>query len=112
MSISLLILVLSPLFATISGQVLDREGHPLAGANVTYKMIGIVDRDIAKTQISRAETPKMLEREGRTFTTKTNKKGAFTITGLEYGVYQVAITGPDGAPVYSGKKVIGDPVLE
>jgi tetratricopeptide (TPR) repeat protein len=105
----LLILAFSPWFATASGQVLDREGQPLAGAKVTYKMIGVVDKQTRKLPGGLYEDPKMVERGGRTYATKTNKKGAFAITGMEYGVYEVTITGPDGAPVYSGKKVIGDP---
>jgi tetratricopeptide (TPR) repeat protein len=105
----LLILALSPLFATVSGQVLDREGHPLTGATVTYKYIGVVDKRSHIIPGGLYEDPQMVERGGRTFTTKTNKKGAFAITGMEYGVYEVKIIGPDGAHVYSGQKVVGDP---
>ncbi|HET9837671.1 MAG TPA: tetratricopeptide repeat protein [Candidatus Angelobacter sp.] len=105
----LLIFALAPFFATVSGQVLDREGHPLTGATVTYKYIGTVDKQYQKIPGGLYEDPKMLERGGRTFTTKTSKKGAFSMTGLEYGVYQVEITGPDGMRVYSGRKVVGDP---
>lgn len=105
----LLILALAPFFATVSGQVLDREGHPLAKAEVSYKFIGTVDKQYQKTPGGLLENPKMVERGGRTFTTKTNSKGAFSITGLEYGVYEVKITGPDSALVYFGKKVVGDP---
>jgi tetratricopeptide (TPR) repeat protein len=104
-----LILAFSPLFATASGQVLDREGHPLAGAKVTYKLIGIVDQRPEKIPGGLYTDPMMVERSGRTFTAKTNRKGAFSITGMEYGVYKVEITGPDGAYVYSGKKIVGDP---
>jgi tetratricopeptide (TPR) repeat protein len=107
-----LILVFSPLFATVSGQVLDREGHPLANAKVSYKMIGIIEREMTRTDMGRADAAKMLERGGPTYTTKTNKKGTFAITGMEYGVYEVKITGPDEALVYFGKKVVGDPADE
>jgi tetratricopeptide (TPR) repeat protein len=109
MPVLLFILAFSPLFATVSGQVLDREGQPLANATVTYTMLGIIEREMTKADIGRADTAKMLERGGPTFTIKTNKKGAFTITGVEYGVYEIEITGPDGAHVYSGKKIVGDP---
>ncbi len=102
-------LALAPFFATVSGQVLDREGHPLDKAAVSYKFIGTVDKQYQKIPGGLYENPKMLERGGRTFTTKTNSKGSFSITGLEYGVYEVRITGPDGALVYFGKKVVGDP---
>jgi tetratricopeptide (TPR) repeat protein len=105
----LLILALAPFFATVSGQVLDREGHPLTGATVTYKYVGVVDKQLRQVPGGLYEDPKMVERGGRTFTTRTNKKGAFAITGLEYGVYEVRMTGPDGALVYFGKKVVGDP---
>src|SRR5215471_18070809 len=107
MPLLVLILALSPFFATVSGQVLDREGNPIANAAVTYKMVGVIDRQFNRTALGRTDTPKMLERGGRTFTTKTNKKGAFTIAGVDYGVYEIEITGPDGAHIYSGKKAVG-----
>lgn len=103
-----LILAFSPFFATVSGQVLDREGHPLTGATVTYKYIGVVDRQLRKIPGGLWEDPKMIERGGPTYATKTDKKGAFSVTGMEYGVYEVKITGPDGAAVYFGRKVVGD----
>lgn len=109
MFLLLLIFVLSPLFATVSGQVLDREGHPLAKATVTYKYIGVVDKRAQVIPGGLYEDPTMVERTGRTFSTRTNKKGAFAITGMEYGVYEVRITGPDGAALYFGRKIVGDP---
>jgi tetratricopeptide (TPR) repeat protein len=93
--------------ATVSGRVLDREANPLAGAQVTYKLIGIVDKDINAMSGMRSEMSRMRERGGRTYDAKTDKKGAFIITGVDFGVYQIEITGPDGHPVYSGKKIIG-----
>ena len=77
MPLLLLILALSPLFATVSGQVLDREGHPIAKATVTYKYIGVVDKRAKRIPGGLYEDPAMIERGGRTFATKTNKKGAF-----------------------------------
>jgi tetratricopeptide (TPR) repeat protein len=109
MPLLVLILAFSPFFATVSGQVLDREGNPLTGATVTYKYIGTVDKQLRQIPGGFSEDPKMVERSGRTFTTKTNKKGAFAITGMDEGVYQVKITGPDGMEVYFGKKVVGNP---
>ena len=94
--------------ATVSGQILDREGKPLAGAQVTYKMIGILDRNYQQLPGMRSESPRMLERGGRSYQIKTDKKGVFVLVGLEYGVYAVEITGPDGSHVYSGKKTVGD----
>ncbi len=94
---------------TVSGQILDREGKPLAGAQIVYKGIGIVDEDINALPGGRSETPKMRERGGRTYTIKSDKKGSFTMVGVQYGVYDVQITGPDGAHLYSGKKIVGNP---
>ncbi len=106
----LLLALLLPMqyLATVTGQILDREGNPIAGALVTYKYIGMVDRDVRATPGMRSESPKMLEKGGRTFKVKTNKKGAFLLNGLDYGVYDIEITGPDGSPVYSGRKTVGD----
>jgi tetratricopeptide (TPR) repeat protein len=108
-SCCLLLALLLPMqyLATVSGQVLDREGNPIAGALIAYKYIGMVDRDIKATPGMRSESPRMLEKGGRTFTVKTDKKGAFILNGLDYGVYQVDITGPDGSQVYSGRKTVG-----
>jgi hypothetical protein len=84
-------------------QVLDREGKPLAGAQVTYTLIGVIDRNYQASAGMRTESPKMMEKNGRAFTVKTDKKGAFALVGMDYGVYDVEITGPDGEHVYSGK---------
>jgi len=94
--------------ATVSGEVLDREGKPLAGAQVVYQKIGIIDRDIHAGDGARSESPRMVEGTGRIFKTKTDKKGAYILNGVDYGVYQVEITGLDGDRVYSGKKTIGN----
>jgi tetratricopeptide (TPR) repeat protein len=94
--------------ATVSGQILDREGQPLTGALIIYKQIGIVDRDYQAIPGMRSESPRMLERGGRTYQVKADKKGAFVLVGLEYGVYAVEITAADGSHVYSGKKTVGD----
>jgi tetratricopeptide (TPR) repeat protein len=106
----LLALLLPPqrFLATVSGQILDREGKPLAGALITYKTIGIVDRDYQSLPGMRSESPRMLERGGRTYQVKTDKKGAFVLVGLDYGVYAVEISASDGSHVYSGKKTVGD----
>ena len=44
---------------------------------------------------------------GRIYKIKTDKKGAFQIAGVEYGIYQIEITGADGSHVYSGRRTIG-----
>jgi tetratricopeptide (TPR) repeat protein len=92
--------------ATVSGQILDREGEPLAGALIVYKQIGKFDRDLRITAGVMSETPRMVEGTGRIYRIKTDKKGAFLLVGVDYGVYQIEITGPDGSHVYSGKKTI------
>jgi tetratricopeptide (TPR) repeat protein len=92
--------------ATVSGQILDREGNPMVGAVVTYTQIGIVDRNYKADRAMRSESPTMAERKGRIYKIKTDKKGAFVMIGMDYGVYQVEITGPDGSNVYYGKKTI------
>jgi tetratricopeptide (TPR) repeat protein len=95
-----LLLPMQRFLASVSGQILDSEGKPMAGALITYTKIGIVD--------NRLESPKMIEGTGRIYKVTTDKKGAFSLIGVDYGVYQIEITGPDGSHVYSGKKTIGD----
>ena len=92
--------------ATVSGEILDREGNPMVGALVTYTKIGIFERNYRAGGAARSETPRMIEGTGRTYHVKTDKKGAFHMIGMDYGVYQIEITGPDGSHVYSGKKTI------
>jgi tetratricopeptide (TPR) repeat protein len=87
--------------ATVTGTILDREGKPLAYAEIQYKNIGIVTDALSGT-------PKMIEGTGRIYKIKTDKKGAFIMLGVDYGVYEVVIIGPDGSSVYSGQKQIGD----
>ena len=94
--------------ATVSGQVLDREGQPMAGALVIYQKIGIVDRNTHAEGSSRSESPTMGEGTGRIYRVQTDKKGAFVLVGVDYGVYQIKITAPDGSHLYFGRKNIGD----
>ena len=94
--------------AGVSGQVLDREGKPLAGATVLYKNIGVVDRNYHSDAGMRSESPSMREGTGREYRTKTDDKGRFVLNGLEYGVYEITMTAGDGSRVYSGRKTIGD----
>lgn len=94
--------------ATVSGQVLDREGKPVAAAVVIYKNIGTLNRNYHSDAGMRSEDPSMSEGTGRLYQGKTDKKGTFALNGLEYGVYEVTITAPDGSRVYSGRKTIGD----
>ncbi|MGB8131026.1 MAG: tetratricopeptide repeat protein [Candidatus Angelobacter sp.] len=94
--------------ATVSGQILDREGKPMVGAQVTYQKIGIVDRNMRGGDGSRSESPAMVEGTGRIYKVRTDKIGAFIMVGVDFGVYQIEITAPDGSHVYSGRKTIGD----
>ena len=93
-----LLLPMQRFLASVSGQILDREGHPMAGAEVLYTNVGMLDR--TTTQIT--------EGKGKIYKIKTDKNGKFSLMGVEYGVYQIEITAPDGSHVYSGKKNIGD----
>lgn len=92
--------------AAVSGEILDREGNPMVGALVTYTKVGTFERNYQTGGAGRSETPRMVEGTGRVYKIKTDKKGAFHMIGIDYGVYQIEITGPDGSHVYSGKKTI------
>src|SRR6185312_9502062 len=94
--------------AAVSGQILDREGKPIAAAVVMYKNIGTLNRKYESDAGMRSENPTMTEGTGRVYQGKTDKKGVFALKGLEYGVYEIAITAPDGNRVYTGRKTIGD----
>jgi tetratricopeptide (TPR) repeat protein len=94
--------------ATVTGRILDRESNPLVGAEIVLKNVGIVDRHISKDGGARSETPTVVEGTGRVYKIKTDKKGAFVLAGVEYGVYKIEITASDGSHVYSGKKNIGE----
>ena len=94
--------------ATVSGQILDHEGNPMAGALITYQKIGTVDGNIRAGDDSRSESPTMVQGAGRIYKIKTDKKGAFVLVGVDYGIYQIDIHGLDGSHVYSGRKKIGD----
>jgi tetratricopeptide (TPR) repeat protein len=90
--------------ATISGHILDREGKPLAGATVQYTNVGILEGSANEGTV----TTRVIEGTGRVYKIKTDKKGNFTLLGVDYGVYQIEITTPDGEKVYTGKKLVGD----
>jgi tetratricopeptide (TPR) repeat protein len=93
-----LLLPMQRFLAAVSGQILDREGDPMAGAEVVYTNVGTLDR----------LTTRIIEGKGKIYKIKTDKNGKFSLMGVEYGVYQIEITAPDGSHVYSGKKHIGD----
>jgi tetratricopeptide (TPR) repeat protein len=98
-----LLLPMQRFLASVSGTILDREGNPMAGAEVVYTNVGTVDYASAVSG-----TERITEGSGKVYKVKTNKKGSFSLIGVEYGVYQIEITAADGSHVYSGKKNIGD----
>jgi tetratricopeptide (TPR) repeat protein len=85
--------------ATVTGHILDHEGKPLAGATVTYTNVGIFDR----------VDQRIKEGTGQVYKIKTDKQGRFELLGMQFGIYQIEVTAPDGARVYSGRKNINDP---
>ena len=93
MIIGLLLLTLLgiPQGGTVSGRVLDREGKPLANAHVIYTNIGVLTQNGEPQAIG--STPGISDTgTGRTYKTKTNKKGEFVIAGMTPGAYRVEIT--------------------
>jgi tetratricopeptide (TPR) repeat protein len=98
-----LLLPMQRFLASISGTILDREGNPLTNAEVVYTNVGTVDYSSAGTG-----TPRITEGSGKIYKVKTDKKGSFSLVGVEYGVYEIEITASDGSHVYSGKRNIGD----
>jgi tetratricopeptide (TPR) repeat protein len=95
-----LLLPMQRFLASVSGQILDREGNPMAGAEVVYTNVGTVDYSSGGQRIT--------EGTGKVYKVKTDKKGSFSLIGVEYGVYKIEITASDGSHVYSGKKNVGD----
>lgn len=95
-----LLLPMQRFLASISGTILDREGNPMAGAEVVYTNVGTVDYSSGGQRIT--------EGSGKVYKVKTDKKGSFSVVGVEYGVYKIEIIAPDGTHVYSGKKNVGD----
>lgn len=93
-----LLLPMQRFLASVSGTILDHEGKPMAGAEVVYTNVGTVDRVATR----------IIEGTGKVYKVKTDKNGKFSLIGVEYGVYQIEITAPDGSHVYSGKKHVGD----
>jgi uncharacterized GH25 family protein len=93
-----LLLPMQRFLASVSGQILDHEGKPMAGAEVVYTNVGTVDRSATR----------IIEGTGKVYKVKTDKNGKFSLIGMEYGIYQIEITAPDGSHVYSGKKHVGD----
>jgi len=95
-----LLLPMQRFLASVSGTILDREGNPMAGAEVVYTNVGTVDYSSGGQRIT--------EGSGKVYKVKTDKKGSFSVVGVEYGVYKIEITAPDGSHVYTGKKNVGD----
>jgi tetratricopeptide (TPR) repeat protein len=87
--------------ATITGKILDREGKPMPGAEITYKNVGQVIDEMT-------DQPKIIDGTGRIYKLKTDKKGAFVMLGVDFGIYEIEVKAPDGSRIYTGKKRIGD----
>jgi tetratricopeptide (TPR) repeat protein len=90
--------------ATVSGHIADREGKPLADATIQYTNVGMLEGSPNEG----TATARVIEGTGRVYKVKTDKKGDFALLGMDYGVYQIEITAPDGAKVYTAKKLVGD----
>jgi tetratricopeptide (TPR) repeat protein len=90
--------------ATVTGHVVDREGKPLAGATIQYTNVGILEGSVNEGAV----TTRVIEGTGRVYKIKTDKKGNFTLLGMDYGVYQIEVAAPDGTKVYTAKKLVGD----
>src|SRR5450432_1634420 len=114
----ILLAVLLPMqrfLASVSGQVLDREGKPMVAAEVKYTNVGALDNgssaalpDASFGGGATAPSARITEGSGRVYKVKTDKKGAFSLIGVAYGVYQIQIAAADGSHVYSGRRNIGD----
>jgi tetratricopeptide (TPR) repeat protein len=91
-----------PQGGTVSGRILDREGKPLANAQISYTNIG---------QFSNAPDnadPILNSGTGKVYKTKTNKRGEFSMIGVAIGIYRIEIKDSSGAFVYSAKRYVGD----
>jgi tetratricopeptide (TPR) repeat protein len=96
-----LLLPMQRWYATVSGTVLDREGKPMAGAEIVYKNVGqVID--------GMTDQPKIIDGTGRLYKIKTDKKGTFLMLGVDFGIYEIEVKAPDGSRIYTGKKRIGD----
>jgi tetratricopeptide (TPR) repeat protein len=99
--------------AHVSGHILDREGKPLANAQITYKQVGQFTNggamrsaltpgpDATGSGISEGGT-------GRVYKAKTNKNGDFDLVGVDYGVYAIEIADSSGKRLYFTKRLVGD----
>jgi len=87
--------------AQLTGEIRDREGKPLPGAEITYKNVG-------QAVAEKNGDTRIIEGTGRVYKMKTDKKGQFIQLGVDYGVYEVEVKTPDGTSVYKGKKLVGD----
>lgn len=96
-----LLLLMQRWTAQVTGHILDQEGKPLPGAQIIYKNVGQVI-DVM------TNSPKIIDGTGRIYKINTDKKGDFLFVGMDYGIYEVTINGPNGKLLYSGKKRIGD----
>src|SRR5258708_2936433 len=66
----------------VSGEILDMEGKPIAGAQIVYFNLD----------------------NNKTYHFVTGQDGMFHAIGIMLGAYKIEITGPTGKHIYSGKK--------
>ena len=66
----------------VSGEILDMEGKPIAGAQLVYVNVD----------------------SGKTYHFVTGQDGKFHAIGVVLGTYKITITGATGKHIYSGKK--------
>ena len=92
--------------ATVSGEILDREGNPMVGALVTYTKVGIFERNYQTGGGCGLSRPGWWRERAESTKSRPTKRALSYMVGMDYGVYQIEITGPDGSHVYSGKKTI------
>jgi len=74
-----LLLPMQRFLASVSGQILDREGKPMAGAEVVYTNVGMVDYSSGRQRIT--------EGTGKVYKVKTDKKGR--VFGGRRGVWHL-----------------------
>ena len=84
----------SPHYASIAGKVLDEQGNPVAGANITVIATGFDSE-------TEADYPLAFSDKGHLFTGTSNEQGAYEVTGLRYKGIAVVRAAAGGADANS-----------
>lgn len=100
-------LLAMPQGASVSGKILDRQGKPMANAQITYANAGQFSPGVS-SGTDQSQSRIVLSGNGKVYKTKTNKKGEFLIVGVMSGIYQVDIADASGAHLFTGKVYVGD----